>query len=126
MIVFAGKTYTWDPDTPEERARALWAGPAKRVYVAEVPAGAVAGPEPRRARGPGRQAGFMVAPTGAAAPSPNTSWPRPPRRATAPWFNTVVETDPAVALWTTLGFTILCTVPQTFARPRHGRVGLPR
>lgn len=39
-------------------------------------------------------------------------------------FNAVVETNPAVKLWTSLGFTILGTVPDAFAHPRHGRVGL--
>ena len=39
-------------------------------------------------------------------------------------FNAVVETNPAVRLWTSLGFTILGTVPDAFDHPRHGRVGL--
>lgn len=39
-------------------------------------------------------------------------------------FNAVVETNPAVQLWTSFGFTILGTVPDAFAHPRHGRVGL--
>ncbi|MFD8819047.1 GNAT family N-acetyltransferase, partial [Streptomyces sp. NPDC059627] len=39
-------------------------------------------------------------------------------------FNAVVETNPAVALWTSLGFTILGTVPQAFDHPKHGPVGL--
>ena len=36
----------------------------------------------------------------------------------------VVETNPAVTLWTSLGFTVLGTVPDAFDHPRHGRVGL--
>lgn len=39
-------------------------------------------------------------------------------------FNAVVETNPAVKLWTSLGFTILGTVPDAYEHPRHGRVGL--
>jgi hypothetical protein len=39
-------------------------------------------------------------------------------------FNAVVETNPAVKLWTSLGFTILGTVPEAFDHPRHGLVGL--
>lgn len=39
-------------------------------------------------------------------------------------FNAVVETNPAVRLWTSLGFTILGTVPEAYDHPRHGRVGL--
>jgi hypothetical protein len=30
-IVAAGETYTWDPDTTEDAARALWMAPGKDV-----------------------------------------------------------------------------------------------
>jgi ribosomal protein S18 acetylase RimI-like enzyme len=39
-------------------------------------------------------------------------------------FNAVVETNPAVKLWTSLGFTILGTIPDAYDHPTHGRVGL--
>jgi GNAT superfamily N-acetyltransferase len=40
-------------------------------------------------------------------------------------FNAVVETNTvAVALWTSLGFEILATVPEAFDHPEHGLVGL--
>ena len=40
-------------------------------------------------------------------------------------FNAVVETNaPAVALWRSLGFRIVGTVPEAFAHPVHGYVGL--
>ena len=40
-------------------------------------------------------------------------------------FNAVVETnDGAVALWRSLGFEVLATVPEAFKHPRHGYVGL--
>jgi len=39
-------------------------------------------------------------------------------------FNAVVETNPAVKLWTSLGFTILGTVPDAYEHARHGLVGL--
>jgi ribosomal protein S18 acetylase RimI-like enzyme len=39
-------------------------------------------------------------------------------------FNAVVETNPAVGLWTSLGFTILGTVPDAYEHARYGRVGL--
>ena len=40
-------------------------------------------------------------------------------------FNAVVETNArAVALWRSLGFAILATVPEGFRHPRHGFVGL--
>jgi hypothetical protein len=40
-------------------------------------------------------------------------------------FNAVVETNAAaVALWQSLGFAVLGTVPQAFDHPEHGYVGL--
>ena len=40
-------------------------------------------------------------------------------------FNAVVETNTAaVRLWRDLGFVVVGTVPEAFAHPRHGRVGL--
>ena len=40
-------------------------------------------------------------------------------------FNAVVETNaPAVALWQSLGFSIVGTVPEAFEHPVHGLVGL--
>lgn len=133
-IVAAAETYAWDPDTTEDAARALWMNPAKRVYVAQDGDGTVigsayltpnySGPAARIAN-----AGFMVDPDQAG---------RGIGRALAEYiliqarvhgyramvFNAVVETNPAVQLWTSLGFTILGTVPDAFDHPQHGRVGL--
>ena len=40
-------------------------------------------------------------------------------------FNAVVETNTAaVALWRSLGFQVLATVPEAFDHPTHGLVGL--
>ena len=40
-------------------------------------------------------------------------------------FNAVVETNAAaVALWESLGFRIMTTIPAAFEHPEHGRVGL--
>jgi ribosomal protein S18 acetylase RimI-like enzyme len=40
-------------------------------------------------------------------------------------FNAVVETNTAaVALWKSLGFEVLATVPGAFESRRHGKVGL--
>ncbi|MGY0071354.1 N-acetyltransferase family protein [Streptomyces sp. QTS137] len=133
-IVAAGETYTWDPDTSEEDARVLWMNPAKQVYVVEDDAGAVVasayltpnygGPAARIAN-----AGFMVDPGHAGRGHGRALAGHLLDEARAAGyrgmvFNAVVETNPAVRLWTSLGFTILGTVPGAYEHPRHGRVGL--
>ncbi|MER6736371.1 GNAT family N-acetyltransferase [Streptomyces puniciscabiei] len=133
-IVAAAETYAWDPGTSEDDARALWMNPAKRVYVAEDATGAVVGsayltpnyggPAARVAN-----AGFMVDPerTGEGvgrALAEHVLAEAEAHGYRAMVFNAVVETNPAVQLWTSLGFTVLGTVPEAFEHPRHGRVGL--
>jgi L-amino acid N-acyltransferase YncA len=133
-IVTAGETYTWDPGTSEEEARALWMNPVKRVYVAEDDTGAVvasafvtpnyAGPAAGIAN-----AGFMVDPDHGGRGIGRALAEHILAAAKADGyrgmvFNAVVETNPAVKLWTSIGFTILGTVPDAFEHPRHGRVGL--
>ncbi|MFI1801117.1 GNAT family N-acetyltransferase [Streptomyces sp. NPDC020379] len=39
-------------------------------------------------------------------------------------FNAVVEANPAVYLWRSLGFEVLGTVPEAFRHPEDGLVGL--
>ncbi|MDX2594450.1 MULTISPECIES: GNAT family N-acetyltransferase [Streptomyces] len=133
-IVAAAETYAWDPRTPEETARALWMSPAKRVYVAEDPTGEVVGSAYLTPNygGPAAgvaNAGFMVDPdhTGRGVGRALAEHVLREARAQgyhAMVFNAVVETNPAVALWKSLGFTVLGTVPGAYDHPRHGRVGL--
>ncbi|MFZ4206917.1 GNAT family N-acetyltransferase [Streptomyces griseoincarnatus] len=132
-IVAAGETYTWDPGTSEEDARALWMSLAKRVYVVEDDGTVVAsayltpnygGPAARIAN-----AGFMVDPDRAGRGAGRLLAEHVLAEARDAGyrgmvFNAVVETNPAVKLWSSLGFTVLGTVPDAFDHPRHGRVGL--
>ncbi|MFJ8630276.1 GNAT family N-acetyltransferase [Streptomyces sp. NPDC093568] len=133
-IVAAGETYAWDPDTSEDAARALWMSPAKRVYVVEDEAGAVVasayvtpnygGPAARISN-----AGFMVDPARGGRGIGRALAEHVLVAAKADGyrgmvFNAVVETNPAVALWTSLDFQVIGTVPDAFDHPRHGRVGL--
>jgi GNAT superfamily N-acetyltransferase len=69
--------------------------------------------DPRHsARGTGRALGEHV-----------IDWARSGFRAIQ--FNGVVETnEAAVALWRSLGFEVLTTVPEAFDHPKHGYVGL--
>ncbi|AKZ59635.1 putative acetyltransferase [Streptomyces ambofaciens ATCC 23877] len=132
-IVAAGETYAWDPDTSEEDARALWMNPAKRVYVAEddgtVVASAYVTPNYGGPAAGIANAGFMVDPDRAGRGTGRALAEHVLAAAAADGyrgmvFNAVVETNPAVRLWTSLGFTVLGTVPDAFDHPRHGRVGL--
>ncbi|MDQ1024126.1 L-amino acid N-acyltransferase YncA [Streptomyces umbrinus] len=133
-IVAAAETYAWDPDTSEEDARALWMAPGKRVYVAEDATGAVVGsayvtpnyggPADRIAN-----AGFMVDPDHSGrgigrALANHVLETAKADRYRAMVFNAVVETNPAVNLWLSLGFTIVGTIPDAYAHPTKGRVGL--
>ena len=133
-IVAAAETYAWDPDTSEKDARALWMAPGKRVYVAEDENGAIVGSAyvTRNYGGPAARianAGFMVDPEHARRGLGRRLAEHVLAVAKAEGyrgmvFNAVVETNPAVQLCVSLGFTILGTVPDAYDHPRHGRVGL--
>jgi L-amino acid N-acyltransferase YncA len=137
-IVAAGDTFSWAPDTTEEDARATWLKqPPSRTVVALDDAGTVLGTaetHPNQpAGGPGAHvanAGFMVDPAhsgkgvGRALARHVIEQARADGyRAMA--FNAVVETNTgAVALWRSLGFEIVATLPEGFHHPVHGYVGL--
>ncbi|MFD4370747.1 GNAT family N-acetyltransferase [Streptomyces sp. NPDC058486] len=132
-IVGAGDTYAWDPSADEDTARALWMAPGSRVFVVEE-AGEVVASAYVRANygGPARHvanAGFMVAPSRAGRGIGRLLAEHVLIEArrdgyTAMVFNAVVETNPALRLWESLGFTIVGTVPRAYAHPVHGPVGL--
>ncbi|MFF2502852.1 GNAT family N-acetyltransferase [Streptomyces sp. NPDC058067] len=133
QIVGSRETYSWDPQTSEAQARTLWTGPGKRVYVAESDGAVVASASVKpNYGGPAEgiaNAGFMVDPAHGGRGIGRALAEHVLERAKADGyrgmvFNAVVETNPAVGLWTSLGFTILGTVPDAFEHPRHGRVGL--
>lgn len=133
-IVAAAETYAWDPDTSEEDARALWMAPGKRVYVAEDATGAVVGSAyvTPNYGGPASHianAGFMVDPAHSGRGIGRALANHVLETAKADGyramvFNAVVETNPAVNLWLSLGFTIVGTIPEAYAHPTKGRVGL--
>jgi GNAT superfamily N-acetyltransferase len=108
--------------------------PGKRVYVAEDATGAVAGSAYTTPNygGPAAgiaNAGFMVDPDRSGqgigrALAEHVLAAAKADGYRAMVFNAVVEINPAVQLWTSLGFTILGTVPDAYEHPQHGRVGL--
>jgi L-amino acid N-acyltransferase YncA len=135
-IANARETYAYDPEIDEEQARELWmVGPPARTVVAVDDRGEVLGSAsmyPNRP-GPGSHvasASFMVDAeargrgVGRALGDDFLNWARS-QGYRAAQFNAVVETNTAaVALWRTLGFQIVGTVPEAFCHPRAGFVAL--
>ncbi|MDT3400486.1 GNAT family N-acetyltransferase [Streptomyces sp. B1866] len=135
-IAAAGDTYTYPRDIGEERARSSWM-PAgrRRTVVATAEDGTVLGTaklEPNH-QGPAAHianASFMVAPEHAGHGAGRALGEHVLRLARAEGyramqFNAVVETNTkAVALWRSLGFEIVATLPEGFHHPVKGYVGL--
>ncbi|HEU5470597.1 MAG TPA: GNAT family N-acetyltransferase [Actinophytocola sp.] len=136
QIVAAGETYAYDPELTEDAARAIWmlAAPGTTVVAVDQD-GTVLGSakmNPNR-DGPGAHvasASYMVDPAhggrgvGRALGEHSLAWARA-QGYRAMQFNAVVETNTrAVALWRSLGFEIVGTVPEAFRHPTKGYVGL--
>ncbi len=134
-IVAAGATYTWDRDVTEGFAREMWmATPPARTVVA-VDGDTVLGTAKmgRNHMGPASHvatASFMVAPghggrgVGRALGEHVLDLARADGYR-AMQFNAVVETNTrAVALWRSLGFEIVATLPEAFEHATKGFVGL--
>jgi GNAT superfamily N-acetyltransferase len=135
QIVQAGETYAYPEGLTEESARPLWMErPPARTVVAvrgdDILGTAKMGPN-RPSRGAHvATASFMVNPAhqgqgvGRALGEYVVNWARLAGYHSMQ-FNAVVETNAAaVALWQSLGFEILTTVPEAFDHPEHGLVGL--
>ena len=135
-IVREGETYTWASDITEEDARTKWLVPKPwHVFVAVDPHGEIVGTAkvgPNQG-GPGAHvanASFMVDPdhagegVGRALGEYLLQFARD-AGFYAMQFNAVVETNRnAVALWRSLGFEVLTTIPDAFRRPTGELVGL--
>ena len=134
-IVTSGESYAYPLDVSAEQARALWmAQPPARTFVALVD-GRVVGSATSGSNRPGRgahvaTASFMVDPAhagrgvGRALAEHVLAWAGAAGFRSMQ-FNAVVETNTAaVALWHSLGFVTIGTVPGAFDHPEHGYVGL--
>jgi L-amino acid N-acyltransferase YncA len=135
-IVAAGETYAYDRNMDEPEARRIWMLPAPaRTVVAIGSEDTVLGTANMYANrgGPGSHvasASFMVDPrhagrgTGRGLGQYFLDWARE-SGFRAVQFNAVVETNErAVALWRSLGFKVLASVPEAFDHPTRGYVGL--
>ena len=136
-IVAAGETFTWDRDAGEDEARAMWMlePPGHTVVAvddedATVLGSAMMNPNHRGPASHVASASFMVDPRsarrgiGRALGEHALEWARA-EGYRAMQFNAVVETNTrAVALWRSLGFEVMTTLPEAFEHPVHGYVGL--
>ncbi|MGQ0464299.1 MAG: GNAT family N-acetyltransferase [Sporichthyaceae bacterium] len=134
-VVRAGDTYAWDPDTSEAAARTLWMLPSPaEVWVAEVD-GSIVGTAVVKPNQPAlgshiANASFMVSANAAGRGVGRALGERILARAAelgyrGMQFNAVVSTNiRAVALWRSLGFEIVATIPGGFRHPTEGYVDL--
>ncbi len=135
-IVAAGDTYTYPRDLGQEQARQLWMlEPPGRTVVAVDDDGRVLGTakmNPNHMGGASHiaSASFMVDPRAARQGVGRALGEHVLELARAEGyramqFNAVVETNTrAVALWKSLGFEVMTTLPEGFLHPSKGYVGL--
>ena len=135
-IVAAGDTFAYDPDMDESHARGMWLSePSARTVVAVEPDRTVVGTANMHPNhgGPGAHvasASFMVDPAhqgkgaGRALCEYALEWARS-EGYRAMQFNAVAESNTrAIALYRSLGFEVLATIPAGFRHPTEGYVGL--
>ena len=135
-VMAEGRTYAFPAGQDLETARPWWMEqPPGRTVVAVAGDGAVLGSAKAGPNRPGRgahvaTASFLVDPAargagvGRALGEHVVAWCTE-QGYRAIQFNAVVETNSAaVALWRSLGFTVVGTVPEAFDHPEHGLVGL--
>jgi len=134
QIVTAGETYAYPDDLTPGSARSWWMEDAPGRTVVAVDGETVLGSAKMGSNRPGRgahvsTASFMVDPAhrgrgvGRALGRYAVEWAQAAGYR-GMQFNAVVETNAAVALWQSLGFEIIGTVPEAFDHPTHGLVGL--
>lgn len=134
-VVGAGETYAYPEGLTAETAKPWWMEQPPGRTVVAVAGDAVLGSAKMGPNRPGRgshvaTASFMVDPArqgqgvGRALGAHALDWARA-AGFRGMQFNAVVETNTAaVALWHSLGFEILATVPEAFDHRTAGLVGL--
>jgi GNAT superfamily N-acetyltransferase len=135
VVIAAGEAFCWDRDTDEATAHAKWMHSAPGITLVAVDDGTIVGtaeihPNHGGAGAHVANAGFIVDPAHAgrgAGRRLGEAAIDQARRAgfEAMVFNAVVETNTnAIALWRSLGFEVLTTIPRAFDHPVEGKVGL--
>lgn len=134
-VVRAGETYTYPRDLTEAAAKVIWMQSPPGVTLVAIDGGQLLGSatiKPNQMGGGSHvaNASFMVGPAargrgvGRLLGKAALDWARS-AGFRAMQFNAVVETNTtAVALWTSLGFDTIGTVPEAFDHPTQGLVGL--
>ncbi|MFS3127962.1 N-acetyltransferase family protein [Nocardioides sp. Bht2] len=134
-IIRDGETYAYPDGLTSDEAQVLWLEPDPGHAVVAVDGDQVVGSAKMGPNRPGRgahvgTASFMVSPeargrgVGRLLGEHVVAWHRE-QGYRAIQFNAVVETNTAaVALWCSLGFQIIGTVPEAFDSRSHGLVGL--
>ena len=134
-VVDEGRTYAYPEGLSSDDARDLWMSKPPGRTVVAVDDGAVVGTATMGPNRPGRgshiaTASFMVDPggrrrgVGRALGQDMVEWAGE-QGYRGIQFNAVVETNrPAVALWQSLGFQVIGTVPGAFHHVEDGYVGL--
>jgi L-amino acid N-acyltransferase YncA len=135
-IVAGGETFSWHREISEKTARDRWMGDLpRRTYVAVegdgiVLGSAVMGPNHEGPAAHVATASFMVDPGHSGRGAGRRLGEHVLQQARADGyramvFNAVVESNVrAVALWRSLGFVVLTTIPEGFCHPSKGYVGL--
>jgi L-amino acid N-acyltransferase YncA len=137
-VTTEGTTYAYPAGLSSDEARALWYAPGHVVVAVDPDVPGEDGVLGTAAMGPNRPgrgahvatASFMVGEhargrrVGRALGEHMLAWAAA-EGFRAVQFNAVVETNTAaVALWRSLGFRVVGTVPEAFDHPQQGYVGL--
>jgi len=135
-VVADGRSIAWPEDLSTEQAQQLWLpGPPERTVVAVDTDGRILGSALMGPNRPGRGSHIATATfvvdeavrgrgVGRALGEHVLAWARAAGYIGIQ-FNAVVETNAAaVHLWTSLGMTVVGTVPHAFRHPDHGLVAL--
>ncbi len=135
QVVREGETYAYPLSMTSDAARDLWMEPPPGLTVVAEAGGVVVGTAKMGPNRPGHgdhigTASFMVDPAARGAGIGRKlgeyviDWHRRAGFEGIQFNAVVASNEPAVRLWTSLGFQVVGTVPNAFRSPRFGRVGL--